>query len=114
MRKKAAATAKGKCSRFGLVPLMLFSSLGISGLKLSAKKQQQERKDQARARRRAPSPPCAECPSFRGRLQDGRWQRILGKVSGAHLEPSGKAVGVLEKLSASASRGRRVAGKEGC
>lgn len=38
MRKRAAATAKGKCSRLGLVPLMLFSSLGISGLKLPAKR----------------------------------------------------------------------------
>lgn len=37
MRKRAAATARGKCSRLGLVPLMLFSSLGISGLKLSTK-----------------------------------------------------------------------------
>lgn len=44
MRKRAAATARGKCSRLGLVPLMLFSSLGISGLKLSAKRGGGERR----------------------------------------------------------------------
>lgn len=31
MRKKAMPTARGRCSRFGLVPLMLFSSLGTWG-----------------------------------------------------------------------------------
>lgn len=44
MRKSAAATAKGKCSRLGLVPLMLFSSLGISGLKLSVGKEGRARR----------------------------------------------------------------------
>lgn len=31
MRKKAMPTARGRCSRLGLVPLMLFSSLGAWG-----------------------------------------------------------------------------------
>lgn len=54
MRKSAAATARGKCSRLGLVPLMLFSSFGISGLKFSVGRS--ERVKRTVERPRTPTP----------------------------------------------------------
>lgn len=69
MRKKAMPTARGRCSRLGLVPLMLFSSLGTWGL--SPSKSSVERQIDRLVR----AVLCAGAGGTRRRQQQQQWSQ---------------------------------------
>lgn len=111
MRKKAMPTARGRCSRLGLVPLMLFSSLGTWGLSPSKSSVERQIDRLVRAvlyagaggtRRRQQQQQWSQgCDHPRGRDgQDGPVSQ--GKACGEKKAGTGKGAAV----SAVATRGR--------